>query len=159
MKRSDFHLPLVAPGGSLINIIPALRHIPKWFPGAYSRKMAAKARAMTDEILRIPMDYVNRSFVSNFHTLTNGLSILKPPDFQEEGTVALSLVTIFYERKYASGASREEEDVIKNVAYMVYGSMYIFRNDEYACSATHLAGSDTASRFPSFSFWHAEQIR
>ncbi|PPQ77931.1 hypothetical protein CVT25_015406 [Psilocybe cyanescens] len=95
--------PLLVPGGSLINVIPALRYIPEWVPGAYSRKVAAKVRRMTSEALRIAMGYVNKSF--------------------EAGTVAPSLVTDFYEKKHASGASEEEEDIIKNIAYTVYGDV------------------------------------
>lgn len=32
-----------------------------------------------------------------------------------------SLVTRFYEKMYTTGASQEEEDVVQNVAYTVYG--------------------------------------
>lgn len=34
-----------------------------------------------------------------------------------------SLVTDFYEKKHMSGASQEEEDIIKNIAYTTYGGM------------------------------------
>uniref|UniRef100_A0A8H8CKD5 Cytochrome P450 n=1 Tax=Psilocybe cubensis TaxID=181762 RepID=A0A8H8CKD5_PSICU len=93
---------LITPGGSIINVIPALRHVPAWFPFAYSKRTAEKAKAMTEEILRIPLEHVKRNF--------------------ERGTVSPSLVTNFYERKLAVGASEEEEMVIKNVAYTVYGA-------------------------------------
>lgn len=56
---------LVVPGANLIDIFPPLQHIPSWVPGASSRKMAAKTRRMTDEVIRFPLDYVKKSFVGN----------------------------------------------------------------------------------------------
>ncbi|PPQ81783.1 hypothetical protein CVT25_013670 [Psilocybe cyanescens] len=93
---------LVVPGGSLINIFPVLRHIPSWFPGASSHKAAVECKKLTEEMMRIPTEYVKRSLA--------------------DGTAVPSLVTDFYERKYAVGASEEEEELIKNVAYTVYGA-------------------------------------
>lgn len=43
--------------------------------------------------------------------------------YQDSGTVVPSLVTDFYDKKHTSGASQEEEDIVKNVAYTVYGGM------------------------------------
>ncbi|KAH9478395.1 Cytochrome P450 monooxygenase 98 [Psilocybe cubensis] len=93
---------LVVPGGSLINIFPFLKHIPAWFPGASSHKAAVECKKLTEEMMRIPTDFVKKSLA--------------------EGTAVPSLVTDFYERKYAVGASEEEEELIKNVAYTVYGA-------------------------------------
>lgn len=55
---------LLVPGGSLINVVPVLRHIPEWFPGFSSKKIAAKVRRMTHEVLKITLDHVKKSFVS-----------------------------------------------------------------------------------------------
>lgn len=52
------------PGGSMINVIPALRHIPTWFPGAPSWKEIDEVRKLTGEMKRIPMEFVKTSFVS-----------------------------------------------------------------------------------------------
>ncbi|PPQ81933.1 hypothetical protein CVT25_013781 [Psilocybe cyanescens] len=93
---------LIVPGGSLINIFPFLRHIPPWVPGLPSRRKAMTVRQLNDEMMRIPTDFVKKSLA--------------------EGTAVSSLVTDFYEKKYAVGASQEEEDIIRNVAYTVYGA-------------------------------------
>ncbi|PPQ77485.1 LOW QUALITY PROTEIN: hypothetical protein CVT25_011355 [Psilocybe cyanescens] len=97
---------LMAPGGSLINIFPLLRHIPIWFPGATSRKEAEEVRRLTEEVVRIPTDFVKKSLA--------------------DGTAVPSLVTDFYEKKYAGGASETEEFMIKNVAYTVYGGEQVW---------------------------------
>ncbi|KAH9478398.1 Cytochrome P450 monooxygenase COX2 [Psilocybe cubensis] len=93
---------LLVPGASLMNVFPVLQHVPEWFPGASARKTAGVIRRMTDEIVRFPLEYVKQSF--------------------EAGTAVPSLVADFYEKMYTIGASEVEEEMIKNVAYTVYGA-------------------------------------
>ena len=54
---------LLEPGGTLINVLPVLRHIPSWMPGATSKKMAEKARWLAEEMKRIPMERVTAAMV------------------------------------------------------------------------------------------------
>ena len=56
---------LLEPGGTFINILPFLRHIPAWLPGATAKKMAVRARALAEEMKRIPMDRVRAAMVSH----------------------------------------------------------------------------------------------
>ncbi|KJA14789.1 hypothetical protein HYPSUDRAFT_48854 [Hypholoma sublateritium FD-334 SS-4] len=91
---------LLRPGGSLINVFPLLRHIPAWFPGAVSRRIAERARQLITETMRIPMDDLKKRMA--------------------ERPVPPSLVSSFLERKNAGMASDEEEEVIKGVAYTIY---------------------------------------
>ncbi|KAH9478386.1 Cytochrome P450 monooxygenase COX2 [Psilocybe cubensis] len=93
---------LVVPGANLIDIFPPLRHVPAWFPGASSQKKAAIIRRMTDEVVRLPLDYVKKSF--------------------KDGTAVPSLVREFYEKQQTTASSQEEEDIITSVAYTVYGA-------------------------------------
>uniref|UniRef100_A0A8H7XY19 Cytochrome P450 n=1 Tax=Psilocybe cubensis TaxID=181762 RepID=A0A8H7XY19_PSICU len=76
---------LIVPGGSLIN--------------------AVKVKQLTEEMMRIPTDFVQKSIA--------------------DGTATSSLVTDFYEKKYAVGSTKEEEDIVQNIAYTVYGGGYI----------------------------------
>lgn len=55
---------LLTPGGTLINIIPALQYVPPWFPGAWSRRLAAKVRELSEEVKRIPREFIKKSLVS-----------------------------------------------------------------------------------------------
>jgi hypothetical protein len=54
---------LLEPGGTLINVLPILRHIPSWVPGATAKKMAEKARWLAEEMKRIPMERVTAAMV------------------------------------------------------------------------------------------------
>lgn len=54
---------LLTPGGTLINIIPALQYVPPWFPGAWSRKLAERVRELSEEMKRIPTEFVKKSLV------------------------------------------------------------------------------------------------
>jgi cytochrome P450 len=93
---------LFVPGASLINLFPILAYIPPWFPGASSHKVAAEVRRLTDEVIRFPMDWAKMRM--------------------SEGTAVPSLVTNFLEKKNTVGASAQEEMVIENIAYTVYGA-------------------------------------
>jgi hypothetical protein len=59
---------LIEPGGTLINVLPILRHIPSWFPGATAKRKAEKAKILTDEMKRIPMEHVAAAIVSSQYT-------------------------------------------------------------------------------------------
>ena len=50
-------------GASLINIFPILAFVPTWFPGASSHKLAAKVKRLTEEVKRVPMDWVKKRMV------------------------------------------------------------------------------------------------
>jgi hypothetical protein len=55
---------LLQPGGTLINVLPILRHVPSWVPGATGKKIAEKVRRLTVDTKRIPMEHVIASMVS-----------------------------------------------------------------------------------------------
>lgn len=63
-KSLTLGLQLIAPGGSLINVIPILKHIPPWFPGASSRKAVERVRKLTQDMQHIPLDFVQSQMVS-----------------------------------------------------------------------------------------------
>lgn len=66
----DLGTQLLIPGASLINLIPALKYVPPWFPGAVSRKQAAKVLHLTEEIKRIPMEFVKQKFVRFYSSMS-----------------------------------------------------------------------------------------
>ncbi|KAI0064158.1 cytochrome P450 [Artomyces pyxidatus] len=51
----------VSPVGIAVNAIPALRHLPDWFPGAGFKKDAKRCDALTAEMQDAPLEYVKRS--------------------------------------------------------------------------------------------------
>ncbi|KAF4621053.1 hypothetical protein D9613_001191 [Agrocybe pediades] len=91
---------LLAPGGSFVNIFPALGKIPAWVPGAISVRLAGEVRRYTEEMKRIPMEYAKRKFADE--------------------TAVPSLVADMLERKFTEGISDEEENAIENIAHTVY---------------------------------------
>jgi hypothetical protein len=58
---------LLGPGGTLLNVLPVLRHIPSWVPGASGKKMAEKVRLLTEEVKRIPMEHVKAALVCKIY--------------------------------------------------------------------------------------------
>jgi hypothetical protein len=54
---------LCHPSGTIINVIPFLRHIPPWFPGAFTQRYAANAREVTMAYKTEPFEWVKSRFV------------------------------------------------------------------------------------------------
>ncbi|KAK0501168.1 cytochrome P450 [Armillaria luteobubalina] len=86
----------VAPGGFLVNLIPVLRHIPEWFPGAGFKRTAREWASTLNEFVERPHDYVKREMAA--------------------GRARLSLTSSHLE----GGVSAEEEYDVKWLA----GSLY-----------------------------------
>ena len=54
---------LCHPSGTIINAIPFLRHIPPWFPGAFTQRYAANARDVAMAYKTEPFEWVKSRFV------------------------------------------------------------------------------------------------
>ncbi|KAF5322608.1 hypothetical protein D9619_001341 [Psilocybe cf. subviscida] len=94
--------PLLTPGGSLINLFPILAKIPPWVPGAASQKTAVEVRRLTALMQNIPLNLVTKQF--------------------GEGVAPQSVIADFLEKKACVGASAEEEEAMKNIAFSIYGA-------------------------------------
>ncbi|KAF8183439.1 cytochrome P450 [Pholiota molesta] len=80
--------------------LPVLRHVPKWFPGASSRRTAEEVKKLTDYLIQSPFDWVKKRMA--------------------EGTSVPSLVSNFLETKGGKNASPEDERMISDIAYSIY---------------------------------------
>jgi hypothetical protein len=58
------------PGRFLVNLIPSMRHVPAWFPGAGWKRMAKVFVALNKEVAYAPFELVKEQMVSN---LTQGV--------------------------------------------------------------------------------------
>ncbi|KAK0222555.1 cytochrome P450 [Armillaria nabsnona] len=52
------------PGGFLVNLIPILRHIPEWFPGAGFKRTAREWASTLNEFVERPHNYVKREMAA-----------------------------------------------------------------------------------------------
>jgi hypothetical protein len=69
---------LAGPGGTLLNVLPVLRHIPSWVPGASGKKMAERVRLLTEEVKRTPMEHVKAALVCKFYLNFRFLVVILP---------------------------------------------------------------------------------
>jgi len=60
---------LLLPGATYINLFPALKYLPKWFPFFNDRAKAEEVRLKTEEMKRIPLQIVKDSIVSTINIL------------------------------------------------------------------------------------------
>ena len=52
------------PGAFLVDLLPVLKYVPSWFPGAEFKRKAARWRALISETLERPYHRVKRELVS-----------------------------------------------------------------------------------------------
>ena len=62
-------LKLIQPGYTLINILPFLRHIPSWIPGAISQRMVKEVHKMSDVLEFSPLETMRKQLVSTFQSV------------------------------------------------------------------------------------------
>lgn len=53
------------PGSYLVDLIPALKHVPSWFPGGGFKKTAAYLREVNRKVVELPFNHVAQQMVSN----------------------------------------------------------------------------------------------
>jgi hypothetical protein len=53
------------PGSFLVDLIPAMMHIPEWFPGTQWKKKAAYWRHINERLVNDPWDLVMKQVVSD----------------------------------------------------------------------------------------------
>ncbi|KAF9227072.1 cytochrome P450 [Gyrodon lividus] len=85
-----------APGGFLVDLIPVLRYLPEWFPGAGFQRDAKRWRKMLND------------------------TATKPHDFVLEHLAKGDAVPSFASRLLQEGVTPEEEDTIKWASFSVY---------------------------------------
>lgn len=119
-------LSLVAiPGSFLVDIIPALKYVPQWFPGAEFKRKAARWRKELNEFINLPFNHVKElmvrftSFVSiaaNHSRFTDGESL------QRAGTAVPCLLTKLLDALPDEGdpLRTEEENRAKHVPANAY---------------------------------------
>ncbi|KAF8880400.1 cytochrome P450 [Infundibulicybe gibba] len=96
----DSALKAILPGTTLVNIFPALRHIPPWLPGGGFHQIARRVKALTYGMRNAPFDMVRRDM--------------------RNGTGGPSLLRTLLEASDAEGGSAEYEDILRNAFATAY---------------------------------------
>lgn len=65
------------PGASMMNVLPILRFIPAWFPGAAIQRLAVLGRKLGKEMREVPFDMVQKQTVSAIHFLLPNISFAR----------------------------------------------------------------------------------
>ncbi|KAF5354109.1 hypothetical protein D9756_007313 [Leucocoprinus leucothites] len=90
------------PGNYLVNLLPAMRHIPSWFPGAGWKRMAKSFQAINREVAFTPFERVKERMAlgeastSVAATLIERLSDFEPVKKEEEETVYRNTCALAY---------------------------------------------------------------
>jgi len=73
-----------APGGFMVDIIPLLRYVPAWFPGADFKRKAAVWGATLNELIEVPHNFVKQQMAAGTHRPSFTSSLLEDKQLTEE---------------------------------------------------------------------------
>ena len=113
------------PGTFWVDLIPILKYVPSWFPGAGFQKQAARWKKANHTMAETPFNYVKEQLVQVlfFFEKCMTLTIIT---LQKKGTVTPSVAASLIERLPDENDPRRpmEESVAKNVAFVAYAGMW-----------------------------------
>ncbi|KAJ6508469.1 cytochrome P450 [Mycena sanguinolenta] len=90
------------PGARIVNTFPFLRYLPSWFPGCSFHKFAQDTHYLVDEMRNAPFDFVKQNM--------------------RNGSGKTSVLRELLERNETRGGFVEREQVMRDVAGMVYAA-------------------------------------
>ena len=108
------------PGAFLVDMIPILKYVPSWFPGAGFQKKAARWREGIKEMSETPFRHVQEQLVQVQFLRAHGslLTMIMQKNGKAIPSVAASLIENLPDERDPQRSV--EEMIAKNVAWIVY---------------------------------------
>ncbi|KAG8689325.1 hypothetical protein FRC11_003154 [Ceratobasidium sp. 423] len=92
------------PGRWLVEMIPLLRFVPSWFPGAIFKRKAKEWAESTNRHRQVPFDYVMKNLVEGTAEPCFTSKLLDPEDGREVSASEKEMIKIIASGLYAAGA-------------------------------------------------------
>ena len=104
-----------------------VKHIPKWFPGAYFQRQAREGSKTANAVLNTPYIQAKKRYVSN--TPRNSMTLIKLSRHNQlEGTDSFCAVSQLIQDNIDADGNIQDEDVIAASV----GALYIGERDTLA---------------------------
>ncbi|KAH7910744.1 cytochrome P450 [Hygrophoropsis aurantiaca] len=88
---------LIRPGTFLVDIIPALKYVPDWFPGASFKQFAKASEKLVTELVEIPHEFVKEQMAAGIapNSLTSHLLSDDDLDSEQEHSIKWSAFSMY----------------------------------------------------------------
>ncbi|KAI0069200.1 cytochrome P450 [Artomyces pyxidatus] len=132
---------LTEPNAYLVDLFPALRYVPSWFPGASFKKTAASNRRTLQEMAAVPLDYVRKQMAAGTASPSLASNLLEAKHTPEQ-EINIKWATA---SMYSAGA-----DTTVSAVHTLYLAMTLYPETQRKAQAEidAVVGSD---RLPTFS--------
>ena len=111
---------LLIPGAFLVDIIPILKYVPKWFPGARFQSKAAVMRKHAAIMRNATFEATEEIMVCNIHHLFSDSYLFICIHFQASGNYDPSFITEALKDMQHSDTSNQDINLLKDVAVQAY---------------------------------------
>ncbi|KAF7360772.1 Cytochrome P450 [Mycena venus] len=75
---------ITRPGAFLVDVLPILKYIPSWFPGAGFKRLAKMYKKSCDDFADVPLAYVREQMLNGQETESYASNLLREKDLPEE---------------------------------------------------------------------------
>ncbi|KAJ7723816.1 cytochrome P450 [Mycena metata] len=75
---------ITRPGAFLVDVMPILKYVPSWFPGARFKRLAKMYTKSCDDMAEIPLAYVKEQMASGRQTASYVSNLLQDKDISED---------------------------------------------------------------------------
>lgn len=124
-----------SPGRYLVEVLPFLRYIPSWVPGARFKRDAARWKVTLQETRNKPFDAALEQMVVSIIPLSNSPANLA---VQRSGQYPRSIVSTMIDSAHQKGGMSAEEDALaRDVTAMAYLGWYPDHSSQKRCFDGH----------------------
>ena len=115
------------PGTFLVDLVPILKYVPSWFPGAGFQKKAAHWREVNHIMAEKPFSHVKEQLVQ-VHFLESSWACFYNDSTQKSGKATPSVAASLIERLPVDGDPQRimEENFAQNVLFAAYVGMWCY---------------------------------
>ncbi|KAF8173223.1 cytochrome P450 [Mycena galopus ATCC 62051] len=75
---------ITRPGAFLVDVMPILKYIPSWFPGAGFKRLAKMYTKSCDDLAEVPLAYVKQQMTDGLHTESYASNLLLDSEISED---------------------------------------------------------------------------
>ncbi|KAJ7171662.1 cytochrome P450 [Mycena crocata] len=132
---------IIRPGAYLVDVLPVLKYVPSWFPGANFKRIAQRYANATNDMADVPLAHVKEQLAQGKAASSYAADLLREPDISDERQADIKWSAASF---YAAGSDTTVSAV---TAYFLAAAKYPYVQAKAQAEMDGVVGMD---RLPTF---------